>query len=71
MIQTGFGDGSPVVTDFTFTENGNHMFACMFQEGSYTGSTLSATQSGTNILDARDAVVVLPYHPSSSATSTN
>lgn len=63
IIQTGTGSGRPQVSSYRLTSNGNVAAACIFSESSYTNSNPTAQQSGRRILDARDAVVVIPLNP--------
>lgn len=63
MIQTGTGSGKPEVTSYRFTANGAVATACMFHEQSYINSNPTAQQSGRGILNARDAIVIIPLNP--------
>jgi hypothetical protein len=63
MIQTGAGGGRPTVNGYRFTSNGAVATACMFHEGSYTNDNPTAQQSGRGILNARDAIVIIPLNP--------
>jgi uncharacterized protein YkwD len=63
MIQTGLGGGTPNVTSFLLTEDGNQIPACMFHEGTYTNPDPVAQASGRGILNVRDAIVILPQKP--------
>ena len=63
MIQTGAGGGQPIVNSYTLTSNGVNAFACMFHELSYTNSDPAAQSSGRGILNARDAIVIIPFNP--------
>jgi hypothetical protein len=63
IIQTGAGGGRPIVTNYSFSSNGNVTSACMFTEATYSNSDSAAQQSGRGILNARDAIVIIPYNP--------
>ncbi len=63
MIQTGAGGGLPTVNSYRLTANGVAATACMFTEATYTNSNPAAQQSGRGILNARDAIVIIPLNP--------
>jgi hypothetical protein len=59
------GDGStvPVVTASSLSENGRVVPHCVFDETDYVNPSPTAQQTGRAVLDARDAVVVIPREP--------
>lgn len=63
IIQAGPGDGTPQVGQVSLTLNGQAQPVCVISETSYNGATPTETRIGRNILDQRDAVIILPYNP--------
>jgi hypothetical protein len=63
IIQMGSGGGRPTVNGYSFTSNGNISAACMFSESTYDNPSAAAQSSGRGILNARDAIVIIPLNP--------
>jgi hypothetical protein len=63
LIQVGDGSRSPRVTDHRLTVNGVPVEHCVFSENTYKNSDSKAQETGRSILNARDAVVVIPRDP--------
>ncbi|MDJ0754106.1 MAG: CAP domain-containing protein [Ardenticatenaceae bacterium] len=63
VLQMGNGEGSPRVTSFAFSQNGEPVEACLFTETTYSNPDFYAQQTGRLILDERDAVVIIPRRP--------
>jgi hypothetical protein len=61
MLQTGSGDGVPAVTSHSFTQEGQEIEHCLFDETSYVNPTHQDT--GRLLLDKRDAIVIIPRSP--------
>ncbi len=59
------GDGatSPQVSASSFSENGAARPYCIYTEGTYTNPDPAAQQAGRDILNAFDAVVLVPQYP--------
>ena len=56
----GDGSGTPDVTDHSFSAGGVALEHCLITETSYIHPDPALQSSGRNILDQRDAVVLLP-----------
>ncbi|MDX1686977.1 MAG: CAP domain-containing protein [Candidatus Promineifilaceae bacterium] len=64
IIQLGDGSGTPAVTEHAFLEGETALEHCVFDETTYTHPTDGTQQSvGRQVLNTRDAVVLLPRHP--------
>jgi hypothetical protein len=64
IVQLGDGSKTPDVTAHSITQNGDQVEHCVFDETNYKNQADSYAQSlGRSILDARDAVVIIPRYP--------
>jgi hypothetical protein len=64
IIQLGDGSKTPKVTAHSISQDGNQLEHCVFDETSYKNQADSYGQSlGRSILDARDAIVIIPRYP--------
>ena len=64
IIQLGAGDETPAVADHAFLEGSTPLEHCVFDETTYSHPTDGTQQSvGRQVLNSRDAVVLLPRHP--------
>jgi hypothetical protein len=64
IVQLGDGSKTPKVTAHSITQDGNQLEHCVFDETSYKNQSDSYGQSlGRSILDARDAIVIIPRNP--------
>jgi hypothetical protein len=63
MLQIGDGSQTPNVTATSFKENGVAREHCSFDETDYTNSNGSYQSLGRNILNMRDAIVIMPRAP--------
>ena len=61
LLQIGPGDQVPVVTDHSFSQDGQELEHCVFDETSYVNPDNQDT--GRHLLDSRDAVVLMPRKP--------
>lgn len=61
ILQIGPGDQVPVVTDHSFSQGGQELEHCVFDETSYVNPDNQDT--GRHLLDSRDAVVLMPRKP--------
>ena len=59
----GDGDQTPVVNSSSLRQGDTFVDHCVFDELTYTHSDLNQQTIGRNILDSRDAVIVLPSRP--------
>lgn len=61
ILQLGPGDVTPQISNAAFVSNGQHLDICVFDETSYENRNSEYEQNlGRTILDARDAVVIIP-----------
>lgn len=68
ILQLGGGaysnnDVTPNVTDSSFQSNGVDLEHCVFDETSYVGADPGVQSTGRSVLNARDAVVIMPKYP--------
>ncbi|OGO66039.1 MAG: hypothetical protein A2Z45_08225 [Chloroflexi bacterium RBG_19FT_COMBO_55_16] len=63
ILQIGPGNLTPEVTAHTFKQNGVPRDHCVFDESTYHNPDVSARDLGRAILDARDAIVLIPRQP--------
>jgi len=64
ILQLGAGGGTPAVADHAFLEEDTPLEHCVFDETNYTHPTDGTQQSvGRQVLNSRDAVILLPRHP--------
>lgn len=60
ILQLGDGSLTPQVTNFSLTSGGVSLPVCAFDETSYSNPDEFAQERGRRILDAQDAVVLIP-----------
>jgi len=63
ILQIGSGDQIPRVTGTAFMDSGKLLPHCAFDETNYFNPDSRLQRSGRSILDARDAIVILPQSP--------
>jgi hypothetical protein len=64
VVQIGDGSKTPNVTATSITQDGGQVEHCVFDETNYKNQADSYAQSlGRSILDAHDAVVIIPRYP--------
>jgi hypothetical protein len=63
ILQLGPGTLTPVVSASSFSSNGQFLEHCVFDETSYRNGDPSQQNLGRNILNARDAVILIPRLP--------
>ncbi len=63
LLQLGPGDLTPAVGAHSFSQGGQPLDHCVFDETSYVHPNPSEQNTGRVILDSRDAVVLLPRQP--------
>ncbi len=63
ILQLGPGDRVPNVTASAFLQGGTPLPHCVFDETSYVNPDPGQQALGRNILDSRDAIVVIPRSP--------
>jgi hypothetical protein len=63
LLQLGSGDLTPGVSAHSFSQGGQPLEHCVFDETSYVHPNPSEQNTGRVILDSRDAVVLLPREP--------
>jgi hypothetical protein len=63
ILQIGSGGLVPTVTAHSFTQDGTPLDHCVFDETSYTNPNGSLQSVGRSILNARDAIVLIPRQP--------
>jgi hypothetical protein len=63
LLQIGLGELTPAVTAHSFTRNGVNFEHCIFDETSYMHPDNASQELGRNILDSRDAIVLIPREP--------
>ncbi len=63
MLQIGDGSQTPNVTATSFRENGVAREHCFFDETRYTNPDSGSQSLGRNILNMRDAIVIMPRAP--------
>jgi len=62
-LQIGAYDKKPKVTKSSFKKGGQALPHCVFHEGNYKNPDAAAQALGRAILDARDAIVLIPKAP--------
>lgn len=60
MLQMGTGENTPQVTGRSFRKGDVELEHCIFSETTYVNSDPRAQEVGRNILDKRDAIVLMP-----------
>lgn len=63
ILQLGPGTVTPAVSASSFTGNGQSLEHCVFDETSYRNGDLVQQNLGRTILNARDAVILIPRSP--------
>ena len=63
ILQIGPGNVTPNVTAHSFVQDATSLEHCLFDETSYTNPTGSTQTTGRNILNGRDAIVLIPKQP--------
>jgi hypothetical protein len=63
LLQLGTGSVTPAVSAHSFSNKGTELEHCVFDETSYTNPDAAWQQLGRAILNARDAVVLVPRQP--------
>lgn len=63
VLQLGSGDVTPRVSSHAFYADGQLTASCRFDETSYSNPNAYAQKVGRDILDERDAVVIIPRQP--------
>jgi hypothetical protein len=63
LLQLGSGNLTPSVTNSSFTQSGPPLPHCRFDETNYGNPDTGLRDLGRAILDARDAVVIIPQSP--------
>jgi len=63
ILQIGSGNLSPNVTASSLNQGGTSLEHCVFDENSYSNPNGAWQSLGRGILDARDAVVLIPREP--------
>ncbi len=71
VVQMGSGNVTQVVSASSFTQNGQALEHCVFDETTYSHPDPSQRDLGRGILAARDAVVLIPRAPLSSGMAYN
>ncbi|WP_017661441.1 CAP domain-containing protein [Baaleninema simplex] len=62
-VQLGSGSVTPNVTASSFSQNSVELPHIVFDETNYTNSDITAQTLGRDILDSRDAIVLIPQNP--------
>jgi uncharacterized protein YkwD len=63
ILQIGSGSDVPRVSNHSFTSEGKSLEHCVFDETNYSNPDRGAQDLARNILNARDAVVLIPKDP--------
>jgi uncharacterized protein YkwD len=63
LVQIGDGNQTPRVTAHTFHQGNTPLEHCIFDETSYNNSNGDARDLGRQLLDLRDAIVLIPRNP--------
>jgi hypothetical protein len=63
ILQIGAGEMTPNVSSHSFTKENEALEHCVFDESTYTNPDGNARTLGRAILDARDAIVLMPREP--------
>jgi uncharacterized protein YkwD len=68
-LQIGSGSLTPSVSAHSFRRDGTSLEHCLFDETSYINPDASAQSLARSILNSRDAIVLIPRQPLTSATT--
>ena len=63
LLQIGPGNLTPNVTGHSLMQGGTSLEHCVFDETNYTNPDGSTQSTGRNVLNARDAIVLIPRNP--------
>jgi hypothetical protein len=63
ILQIGPGNLTPNVTAHAFTQGSTPLEHCVFDETTYTNPDSGTQNTGRNVLNARDAIVLIPRNP--------
>jgi hypothetical protein len=63
ILQIGPGNLTPSVTAHSFIQGTTALEHCVFDETNYTNPDSSTQNTGRNILNSRDAIVLIPRAP--------
>jgi uncharacterized protein YkwD len=63
ILQIGPGNLTPSVTAHSFLQGATPLEHCVFDETNYTNLDSSTQSTGRNILNSRDAIVLIPRQP--------
>lgn len=63
IMQIGPGNVTPSVTGHSFKKDGVEIEHCVFDETNYTNSDAGEQSLGRAVLDARDAIIIIPRNP--------
>lgn len=63
ILQLGSGEGVPQVTAHSFMRGETPLPHCVFDETTYSNPQSGTQNSGRQVLNSRDAVVLMPQHP--------
>lgn len=63
IVQLGDGSITPSVTNFSVSQGGKALEACLFDETSYRNADSYAQGVGRTVLDLQDAIVIIPRQP--------
>lgn len=63
ILQLGPGTLTPIVSASSFTSNGQSLEHCVFDETNYSNGDLVQQNLGRTILNARNAVILIPRQP--------
>lgn len=69
IIQIGSGNLTPLVSATSFTQNGQPLEHCVFDETTYRNPDRRQQKLGRSILGARDAIVLIPRSPLTTGTT--
>jgi len=69
ILQIGSGNTTPVVSATSFTQNGQPLEHCVYDETTYRNPDRTQQEIGRSILGARDAIVLIPRSPLTSGTT--
>ena len=69
ILQIGPGNFTPVVSATSFTQRGQPLEHCVFDETTYTNPDRSQQKLGRSILGARNAIVLIPRSPLTAGTN--
>ncbi|MCB0005917.1 MAG: hypothetical protein KDE04_05670 [Anaerolineales bacterium] len=70
MIQLGSGNVTPNVTNSSFMRGSTNLSHCVFDETDYNNPDSNAQSVGRLVLNARDAIVIIPQAPLTAGTYT-